>query len=90
MKLKAKGKRPQFVVIEVITMATSSNTLEIILKELRQLNKKIDSLERLLYSLIIAMLPEEEISEEEVKELKRVLEEVKNETYVTLEDLKNV
>jgi len=71
-------------------MVTSSSNLEIILEELRLLNKKIDNLERLLYSLITSMLPEEEINEEEVKELKRVLEEVKNGTYVTLEDLKNI
>jgi len=64
-------------------------TLDTILTEIRKLSKMIDNIERLLTDLITSTLPEEEISEEEAKELKNALKEVQAGNYVTLEDLED-
>ena len=72
-------------------MVGETITLEMVYREVKTIRQL---LEELAEKALINVLPEEEISREELKELKEAEEEIKRGEYVTLEEaerkLKNI
>lgn len=64
---------------------SESVTLEMVYKEVRNIRKM---LEELAEKAVINVLPEEEIGEEEWRELKEAEEEIRKGDYVKLEEAK--
>ena len=64
--------------------------LEAIYREVKLINKRLDLLEDLIEEIIIKELPRAKLSEEEITEIKKSIEDMKRGEYVTLEDLKSV
>lgn len=54
------------------------------------INRRLDLLEDLVEEMIIKNLPEAKLSEEEIKEIKKAVDEMKRGNYITLEDLKDI
>ncbi|MBO3840428.1 MAG: hypothetical protein QXS66_08420 [Thermoproteota archaeon] len=65
----------------------SQVTLEDVYAELKNVSARLESMEKTLETLVIMMLPEEEISEEELKEIEEAEAEIERGEYVTLEEL---
>jgi predicted transcriptional regulator len=65
----------------------SQVSLEDIYAELKNVSSKLESVEKTLETLIIMMLPEEEISEDELKEIEEAEAEIERGEYVPLEEL---
>jgi len=65
-------------------------TLSMIYGEVKKLNKRIEFLEELIEEIIVKDLPKVKLSEEEVEEIKKSIEEMKRGEYVALEELKSV
>jgi len=61
-----------------------------IYKEVKLINRRLDLLEDLVEEMIIKNLPEAKLSEEEIKEIKKAVDEMKRGNYITLEDLKDI
>ena len=68
---------------------SSSVTLEMIYDEVKQVNRRLRLIEDALEEAIVKGLPEVALSEEEKKEIKRSVEEMKKGECVTLEELKS-
>jgi len=64
--------------------------LEAIYREVKLINKRLDLLEDLIEEIIIKELPRAKLSEEEITEIKKSIEDMKRGEYATLEDLKRV
>ena len=64
-------------------------TLDVIYEELRRLNKRMDILEELMEEIILRELPRVKLSEKEIDEIKKSVEEIRRGEYVTLEELLN-
>jgi len=64
--------------------------LEAIYREVKLINKRLDLLEDLIEEIIIKELPRAKLSEEEITEIKKSIEDMKRGEYATLEDLKSV
>ena len=64
--------------------------LEAIYREVKLINKRLDLLEDLIEEIIIKELPRAKLSEEEIAEIKKSIEDMKRGEYATLEDLKRV
>ena len=64
--------------------------LDMIYKEVKLINRRLDLLEDLVEEMIIKNLPEAKLSEEEIKEIKKAVDEMKRGNYITLEDLKDI
>ena len=62
-------------------------TLEKVYAEVKQLRKKLKSIEKKVDSLAVSLIPEEEISEEEMKELETLKEEALKGECVSLEEV---
>jgi len=58
-------------------------TLEMVYREIRLVRERLDALEDLIEALIIRELPEVELSPEELKDIKRRVEEMKQGKYAT-------
>ena len=56
--------------------------------EVKRVNMRLESLERALETLMDMVLPEEEISEEEWKEIKEIEEEIEKGKSVSLEEVR--
>lgn len=54
----------------------------------KRVNMRLESLEKALETLMDLVLPEEEISEEEWKEIKEIEEEIKKGKHVSLEEVR--
>ncbi|MEM2088325.1 MAG: hypothetical protein QXU11_00050 [Thermoproteota archaeon] len=65
----------------------SQVSLEDVYAELKNVSARLESMEKTLETLVIMMLPEEEISEEELKEIEEAEAEIERGEYVTLEEL---
>jgi|YelNatPaOPRAMG01_1025707.scaffolds.fasta_scaffold30673_8 hypothetical protein len=65
----------------------SQVSLEDIYAELKNVSSKLESVEKTLETLIIMMLPEEEISEDELKEIEEAEAEIERGEYIPLEEL---
>jgi hypothetical protein len=65
----------------------SQVSLEDIYAELKNVSSKLESVEKTLETLIIMMLPEEEISEDELKEIEEAEAEIERGEYILLEEL---
>jgi len=63
---------------------TTHVTLEMVYKEIADLRRL---LEEFMEKLMVSSLPEEELSEEELKEIDKAIEEIKKGEYVTLREL---
>jgi len=66
-------------------LGESTITLEMVYREVRAIRQM---LEELAEKALINVLPEEEVDEEELKELEEAEEEIKRGDYVTLEEAK--
>ena len=64
--------------------------MEAIYREVKLINKRLDLLEDLIEEIIIKELPRAKLSEEEITEIKKSIEDMKRGEYATLEDLKRV
>jgi len=63
-------------------------TLDRIYEEVRKVNERLSLIEEVIEEVLIRGLPEVELSEEEVREIKTSIKEMKRGDYVTLEALK--
>jgi hypothetical protein len=63
-------------------------SLKDVYTEVKRVNIRLESLERALETLMDMVLPEEEISEEEWKEIKEIEEEIENGKCVSLEEVR--
>jgi len=59
-----------------------------IYEEIKKVNTKLESIERILEIVVERSLPEEEISEEELKEIREIEKEIERGEYVTLDEMK--
>ena len=66
----------------------SQVSLEDIYGEVKRVNMRLESIEKALEALMDMVLPEEEISEEEWKEIKEIEAEVERGKCVPLEDVR--
>ena len=64
-------------------------TLDVIYEELRRLNRRMDILEELMEEIILRELPRVKLSEKEVDEIKKSVEEIRRGEFATLEELLN-
>ena len=64
-------------------------TLDVIYEELRRLNRRMDILEELMEEIILRELPRVKLSEEEIDEIKKSVEEIRRGECATLEELLN-
>ena len=64
-------------------------TLDRIYEEVRKVNERLSLIEEVIEEVLIRGLPEVELSEEEVREIKTSIKEMKRGDYVTLEALKS-
>lgn len=64
------------------------STLEAIYEEVRKVNERLSVIERVIEEIIIMGLPSVKLSEEELKEIRSSVEEMRKGDYVTLEALK--
>jgi len=63
-------------------------SLKDVYTEVKRVNMRLESLERALETLMDMVLPEEEISEEEWKEIKEIEEEIEKGKSVSLEEVR--
>ena len=63
-------------------------SLKDVYTEVKRVNMRLESLERTLETLMDMVLPEEEISEEEWKEIKEIEEETEKGKSVSLEEIR--
>jgi len=59
-----------------------------IYEEIKKVNTRLESIERILEVIVERSLPEEEISEEELKEIREIEKEIERDEYVTLDEMK--
>ena len=64
-------------------------TLDVIYEELRRLNRRMDILEELMEEIILRELPRIKLSEKEIDEIKKSVEEIRRGEFGTLEELLN-
>lgn len=63
-------------------------SLKDVYTEVKRVNMRLESLERALETLMNMVLPEEEISEEEWKEIKEIEEEIEKGKCISLEEVR--
>ena len=66
----------------------SQVNLEDVYTEVKRVNMRLESLEKALKTIMDMVLPEEEISEEEWKEIKEIEEEIEKGKCISLEDVR--
>jgi tetrahydromethanopterin S-methyltransferase subunit G len=59
-------------------------------EEIKRINKRMDFIEELVEEVVVRELPKAKLTEEEVAEIKKSLEEMKKGECVTLDELMNV
>ena len=64
-------------------------TLDVIYEELRRLNRRMDILEELMEEIILRELPRVKLSEKEIDEIKKSVEEIRRGECAILEELLN-
>ena len=62
-------------------------TLDVIYEELRRLNRRMDILEEFMEEIILRELPRVKLSEKEIDEIKKSIEEIRRGECATLEEL---
>jgi len=62
-------------------------TFDAIIAEVKKVNQRLESIERALASMMTMLMPEEELSPEEWKELESIEAEMKSGQTVPLEEL---
>ena len=62
-------------------------TLDDLIAEVKKVNQRLESIEKTLAAMTTTLIPEEELSEEEWKELDRIEAEMRNGQKVPLEEL---
>jgi tetrahydromethanopterin S-methyltransferase subunit G len=68
----------------------SKVTLSMVYEEIKKINKRMDFIEELVEEVVTKELPKAKLTEEEVAEIKKSLEEMKKGECVTLDELMNV
>ena len=74
--------------VEKVTSMGGQATLDRIYEEVRKVNERLSLIEEFIEEVLIKGLPEVELSEEEIREIKTSIREMKKGDYVTLEALK--
>lgn len=74
--------------VERLGIDVSKLKPERVYTEVKRVNTRLESLERALETLMDMVLPEEEISEEEWKEITEIDEEIEKGKYVSLEEVR--
>ncbi|MFQ6073846.1 MAG: hypothetical protein ACE5KC_01375 [Candidatus Bathyarchaeia archaeon] len=64
-------------------------TLRMIYDEVKKVNERLNLIEDIIEEVLIKVLPEAELDQEEVKEVKESIKEMKKGNFVTLEELKS-
>ena len=64
-------------------------TLDVIYEELRRLNRRMDTLEELMEEIILRELPRVKLSEKEIDEIKKSVEEIRRGECAIIEELLN-
>jgi hypothetical protein len=62
-------------------------TFDDIYTEVKKVNQRLDTIEKTLISMMTMLMPEEELSEEEWKELKKIEAEMKSGQAIPIEEL---
>jgi len=62
-------------------------TFDDIYTEVKKVTQRLDAIEKTLISMMTMLMPEEELSEEEWKELKKIEAEMKSGQAIPLEEL---
>jgi tetrahydromethanopterin S-methyltransferase subunit G len=65
-------------------------TLEMVYNEVRELNRRLAFIEDVIEEVFVSLLPEANLSEEELAEIKKRIGEMKKGNYVALEEIKSV
>ena len=68
---------------------TAQPSLEAIYDEVRKVNERLSLIESIIEEVIIRGLPKVKLSEEEIREIRSSIKEMKEGEYVTLEALKS-
>ena len=68
-------------------MLTTEASLDKVYAEVKRVRVKLESIEKTLESLVVSLLPEEEISPEERKELREIEKEMERGECVPLEEV---
>jgi predicted transcriptional regulator len=63
-------------------------SLEKVFAEVKKVRVRLEAIERTLENLVDALLPEEEISQKELKEIDEVEREIEKGEYVSLEEVR--
>ena len=80
-------KCPTRTFSQVISVSGQS-ILDMIYEEVRKVNERLSLIEEVIEEVLIKGLPEVELSEEEIREIKTSIKEMREGEYVTLEALK--
>ena len=66
----------------------SQITLEMIYEEVKRVSERLKAIEEIVEEVIIKNLPETQVSKEELRDIQRGLQEIKEGKCLTLEELK--
>ena len=66
----------------------SKASLELIYKEVKSMNKRLDLLEDLVEEVVVSNLPKARLSKQEERQMKRRLSEMRRGERATLEEMK--
>jgi len=72
-----------------VSKVNTQVTLEMIYNEVKRVNERLRLIEDIIEEVVIKGLPEVELSEEKIKEIKRSIKEMKKRNYATLEEIKS-
>ena len=76
--------------IQLIVNDMTQATFDDIIAEVKKVNQRLESIERTLSALMTMLMPEEELSEEEWREIEEIEAEMKGGLTVPLEELEKV
>jgi len=71
-----------------VISVSGQSILDMIYEEVRKVNERLSLIEEVIEEVLIKGLPEVELSEEEIREIKTSIKEMREGEYVTLEALK--
>jgi tetrahydromethanopterin S-methyltransferase subunit G len=64
-------------------------TLKMIYEEVKKVNQRLDLIEDIIEEVLIKVLPETELEQEKIEEIKKSIDEMKKGDFVALEELKS-
>jgi len=67
----------------------SKATFEVIYEEVKKLNERLQLIEDVIEEVLVRGLPEAKLSEKQIREIRKSIEEMRKGNFVTVEELKN-